>query len=117
KLTIARLERMTVDDIHVSALWGVCEALRAGVTCVADASDVAVMSVRALKDVGLRGTVFQESFGPDPNLVSENFERLKTKISELRELESDIVKIGVSPHAPYTVCGEQLELIADYAKR
>ena len=116
KLTIARLERMTLDDIHVSALWGACEAVRAGVTCVADASDVAVMSVRALKDVGLRGTVFQESFGPDPNLVRENFEKLNAKVTELRELETDLLRIGVSPHAPYTVCGEQLELIADYAQ-
>jgi 5-methylthioadenosine/S-adenosylhomocysteine deaminase len=116
KLTLARLERLTLDDIHVSALWGACEAVRAGVTCVADASDVAIMSVRALEDVGLRGTVFQESFGPDPNLVSDNFEKLKTKVSELRELESDLVRIGVSPHAPYTVCGEQLALIADYAQ-
>src|ERR1044071_9859195 len=98
KLTIARLERMTLDDIHVSALWGACEAVRAGVTCVADASDVAVMSVRELKDVGLRGTVFQESFGPDPRLVKENFEKLKTKIAELRELESDLLRVGVSPH-------------------
>lgn len=117
KLTVARVEKMTLDDIHVSAMWGVCEALRAGVTCVADASDVAVMSVRALKDVGLRGTVFQESFGPDPSLVRVNFEKLETRIAELREVESDLVKIGVSPHAPYTVCGEQLELIADYARR
>jgi len=117
KLTLARLERMTPEDIHDSALWGACEALRAGVTCVADASDVAIMSGRALKEVGLRGTVFQESFGPDPHLVSENFEKLKTKIDELRELESDLVRIGVSPHAPYTVCGEQLELIANYAQR
>jgi len=117
KLTLARLARMTPQDIHDSALWGACEALRAGVTCVADASDVAIMSGRALKEVGLRGTVFQESFGPDPHLVSENFEKLKTKIDELRELESDLVRIGVSPHAPYTVCGEQLELIANYAQR
>src|ERR1051325_11486009 len=116
KLTIARLERMTADDIHVSAMWGACEALRAGVTCVADASDVAVMSGRAIREVGLRGTVFQESFGPDPRLVKENFEKLKTKIAELRELESDLLGVGVSPHAPYTVCGEQLELIADYAQ-
>ena len=116
KLTVARLERMSLDDIYVSAMWGACEALRAGVTCVADASDVAVRSIRALKDVGLRGIVFQESFGPDPNLVNENFQKLKVKISELRELESDLVKVGVSPHAPYTVCGKQLELIADYAQ-
>jgi 5-methylthioadenosine/S-adenosylhomocysteine deaminase len=117
KLTLARLEKMTLDDIHVSATWGACEALRAGVTCVADASDVAVMSVHALKDVGLRGTVFQESFGPDPNLAVENFDKLKTKVAELRELQSDLVTIGVSPHAPYTVCAKQLEMIADYAQK
>ena len=28
KLTIARLERMTPDDIQVSATWGACEAVR-----------------------------------------------------------------------------------------
>src|SRR5215470_13658426 len=37
KLTIARLERMTPDDIRVSATWGACEAVRAGVTYVGDA--------------------------------------------------------------------------------
>ncbi len=42
KLTIARLERMTADDLNVSAAWGACEAARAGVTCVADASDSAL---------------------------------------------------------------------------
>lgn len=115
KLTIARLERMTADDILVSAMWGACEAVRAGITCVGDASDFGRLSMLALQDVGLRAIVFQESFGPDPRLVDENFAQLKEKIGELRELENDLVQVGVSPHAPYTVCGPQLELIADFA--
>lgn len=115
KLTLARLERMTPDDIRVSATWGACEAARAGITSVGDASDSALMSMLALKDVGLRGVVFQESFGPDPRLVQENFDKLKTKVSELREVEDELVRVGVSPHAPYTVCGPQLELIAELA--
>ncbi len=115
KLTIARLERMTPDDILVSATWGACEAVRAGVTRVDDASDSAIVSMRALQDVGLRGVVYQESFGPDPRLVVENFEKLKTKLQELRTIETALVRAGVSPHAPYTVCGPQLELIADLA--
>ena len=116
KLTLARLERMTPDDIRVSATWGACEAARAGITCVGDASDSALMSMQALKDVGLRGVVFQESFGPDPRLVNENFEKLKTKVSELRAVEDELVRVGVSPHSPYTVCGPQLELIAEFAR-
>lgn len=115
KLTIARLERMTPDDIRVSATWGACEAVRAGITCVADASDSGLQSMLALQEVGLRGVVFQESFGPDARLAQENVEKLKIKLGELRDQESELVRAGVSPHAPYTVCGPQLESIAELA--
>lgn len=115
KLTLARLEKMTLDDIRVSATWGACEAVRAGVTCVGDASDSAMVSMLALQDVGLRGVVFQESFGPEPRLAEENFEKLRTKVADLRSVESELVRVGVSPHAPYTVCGPQLESIARFA--
>lgn len=115
KLTIARLTRMTADDLNVSAAWGACEAARAGVTCVADASDSALESMKALREVGLRGIVYQESFGPDPRLAKENLEKLQAKVARLRERETDLVKCGVSPHAPYSVCGPQLELISGFA--
>ena len=115
KLTHARLDRMTSDDLKVSASWGACEAARAGVTCVADASDAALQSMSALDDVGLRGIVFQESFGPDPRLAHENFEKLTTKIAGLRERETSLVNVGVSPHAPYTVCSPQLQMISRFA--
>ena len=115
KLTIARIERMTEDDLYVSAAWGACEAARAGVTCFADASDSGETSMRALKDTGLRGIVYQESFGPDRRLVQQNFEKLQQKVARLEELETALVTCGVSPHAPYTVCGPQLELISRFA--
>jgi len=116
KLTVARLEKLTADDLRVSATWGACEAVRAGITCVGDASDSAMMSMLALTDVGLRGVVFQESFGPDPRLVNENFAGLKVKVAELRGIETELVRVGVSPHAPYTVCAPQLDLIAQFAR-
>jgi 5-methylthioadenosine/S-adenosylhomocysteine deaminase len=115
KLTSARLERMSGDDLRVSATWGAGEAARSGVTCVADASDAASQSMQALRDVGLRGIVFQESFGPDPRLARENLAKLKEKVSHLRALENAFVKAGVSPHAPYTVCAPQLEMIAEFS--
>src|SRR6266536_3130808 len=64
KLTRTRRERMTLDDLRVSAAWGACEAARAGVTCLGDASDAGAESMRAMCEVGLRGIVYQESFGP-----------------------------------------------------
>lgn len=115
KLTLARLERMTADDLRVSAAWGACEAARAGITSVADASDSALQSMNALREVGLRGIVFQESFGPDPRLAGENFQKLRDKIAALRERETPLVKCGVSPHSPYTVCAAQMEMIGGLA--
>ncbi|HYJ85219.1 MAG TPA: amidohydrolase family protein [Pyrinomonadaceae bacterium] len=115
KLTFARLERMTAEDLYVSAAWGACEAIRAGVTCVADASDSAATTMQALNDAGLAGVVFQESFGPDPRLAKDNFEKLRAKVAELRERETSLVRAGVSPHAPYTVCAPQLEMISRFA--
>jgi cytosine/adenosine deaminase-related metal-dependent hydrolase len=115
KLTAARGQLMTPDDLYVSAAWGACEAARAGITCVGDASDAGLQSLKALHDVGLRGTIFQESFGPDPRLAKENFENLETKVQLLREVESTTVRAGVSPHSSYTVCALQLEMIASFA--
>lgn len=115
KLTVARLERMTPDDLYVSAAWGAVEAARSGVTCVGDASDAASSSMEALHDVGLRGTVYQESFGPNPNDARANFEKLREQVARLREYETELVRLGVSPHAPYTVSAPQLELIAALA--
>jgi cytosine/adenosine deaminase-related metal-dependent hydrolase len=115
RLTVARLEQMTADDLRVSATLGACEALRAGVTYVADASDSAGESMNALRDTGLRGTVYQESFGPDPKLAKENFAKLSDKIAKLQSKQTSLVRVGVSPHAPYTVSAPQLEMISDYA--
>jgi cytosine/adenosine deaminase-related metal-dependent hydrolase len=114
KLTLARLA-MTTEDLLVSATCGAIEAAGAGVTCVGDASSAAAQAMKALQTVGLRGIVYQESFGPDPKMADENVAKLRDQISELRTLEDQLVRVGVSPHAPYTVSGPQLELISRLA--
>ena len=114
KLTVARMA-MTADDLLVSSICGAIEAARAGITCVADSSSAATQSMRALKEVGLRGIVYQESFGADANLAEENVAKLRDQVREMRALESDQVRAGVSPHAPYTVSALQIELISKLA--
>jgi cytosine/adenosine deaminase-related metal-dependent hydrolase len=65
KLTLTRLA-MTDEDLLASATCGAIEAARAGVTCCGDSSSSAAHALKALRGVGLRGIVYQESFGPDP---------------------------------------------------
>ena len=114
KLTVARMS-MTADDLFVSAACGAIEAARAGITCVGDSSSAAPQSMKALREIGLRGIVYQESFGPDPQLADENVAKLRDQLAEMRALESANVRAGVSPHAPYTVSAPQLKLIARLA--
>ena len=114
KLTVARMS-MTADDLFVSAACGAIEAARAGITCVGDSSSAAAQSMKALREIGLRGIVYQESFGPDPRLADENVAKLRDQLAEMRAVESANVRAGVSPHAPYTVSAPQLELIAQMA--
>ena len=125
KLTRARMLRMTDEDIRASATWGVVEGLRAGVTSYGDASSAGAASLKALRDAGARGIVFQEAFGPDPNIARTQFEKLRDAVARLSETgggetgaggdEDRLVNVGVSPHAPYTVSAPLLELITDYA--
>ncbi|HEX7174327.1 MAG TPA: amidohydrolase family protein [Pyrinomonadaceae bacterium] len=116
KLTIARNEWMTAEDRYVSAAWGAVEAARAGVTCVGDASDTAAPCVRALRHAGLRGVVYQEVFGPDARTSGEQFAKLREKVERERAGESELVTLGVSPHAPYSVSAPLFEAVAQYAR-
>src|SRR5260221_7502751 len=106
---------MAAEYLLVSGTCGSIEAARAGITCIGDASSAASAEMGALRLVGLRGIVYQESFGPDPNAAGENVAQLREQILDLRAGEDELVRVGVSPHAPYTVSGPQLELISRLA--
>jgi cytosine/adenosine deaminase-related metal-dependent hydrolase len=115
KLTVARMTRMTADDLRVSATWGAVEAARAGVTCVGDASSYGDASMAALRDVALRGIVYQEAISPDARVAGELLSKLRADVARLRESENELVRVGVSPHTPFTVSEPLLAGVTDYA--
>lgn len=102
RLTNAR--RAVLDDgaLLDSARYGVEEGLRAGITAYADTCASGVV-IRALREYGVRGIMYQEVFGPDPAQCAASIAELREKVSGLRYLETPLVRLGVSPHAPYTV--------------
>ncbi len=115
-LTKARAKRLMDEDIEISALFGALEGMRAGVTCFGDIGRWGKAGLEALKKMGLRGTLFQETeFSPDNETASRDFEQLKEKFLSLREVETDLVKVGISPHAPYTVSKNLFQKISEYA--
>jgi cytosine/adenosine deaminase-related metal-dependent hydrolase len=115
KLTVARMLRMNEDDLRVSATWGALEAARAGVTALGDASSWGDAAMAALRDVGLRGIVYQEVISPDARVADELLSKLRTDVARLRESENELVRVGVSPHTPFTASERLLAGVTDYA--
>ena len=104
---------MSDDDIKAAAVAGAREGAAAGVTCFADIGRMGFAGLHALKEVGLRGIVYQETeFSPEVATAEEDFAKLIGKFSDLREGDTDLVRVGLSPHSPYTVSSRLFEMIA-----
>jgi 5-methylthioadenosine/S-adenosylhomocysteine deaminase len=116
KLTTTRADKLNDTDIEIAATFGALEGARAGVTCFGDIGRFGKAGFKALKANGLRGILFQETeFSPKNEEAENDFAKLRDKFLELKETETELVKVGISPHAPYTVSRNLFEKITDYA--
>ncbi|MFI5229091.1 MAG: amidohydrolase family protein [Gemmatimonadales bacterium] len=102
RLTNARRAVLDREALLDSARYGLEEGISAGITSFADtcASGVAM---QAMREFGVRGIMYQEVFGPDPAQCGEALAGLRAQLAGLRYLETPLVRLGVSPHSPYTV--------------
>lgn len=85
-----------------AARLGVIEGMEHGVTTFADTSASGV-PVRALAECGARGIVYHEVFGQRPEDAGAALDGLAARLDALAPLATPLVRLGVSPHAPYTV--------------
>jgi 5-methylthioadenosine/S-adenosylhomocysteine deaminase len=115
RLTRARREALPPEAMLDSARAGIVEGLLAGVTTYADTNDSAA-PFRAMLEMGVRGVSYQEVFGPDPAQCAESLAGLEAKVDALRRDETKLVRVGVSPHAPYSVSDSLFEATAALAR-
>lgn len=109
-------EKMTPDDINAAAVIGALEGARAGVTCFGDIGRMGHAGVHALKTVGLRGIVFQETeFSPDNRTAESDLKELIAKFEKLHGEQTELVHVGLSPHSPYTVGSKLFEMLAQFS--
>lgn len=115
-VTVLKQQKLTVDDMRTSARLGVIEALAAGVTCVGEVMDAGV-SWPAMIEYGLQGVAYQEVFGPSDAQADDAFKGLVAKVDSMRSLETPAQRLGVSPHAPFTVSPRLFRMVKDYARK
>ena len=114
RLTRARREALAPAALLDSARFGIAEGLLAGITTYADTNDSGA-PFRAMLEMGVRGISYQEVFGPDPAQCADSLAGLRAKVDALRGQATALVRAGVSPHAPYSVCDALFEGTAAFA--
>ena len=103
------------EDWLYSTKLGAAEAIRSGVTTVADNTD-AGLTAQVASESGLRAKVYQEVFGIDHrDSTLSVLEILKSKLWTARTFESDRISLGISPHALYTVRPAVMECVRTFA--
>ncbi len=108
-LHVQRKQRIALADMEAIARLGALNCLRSGVTTVGDCS-FSGAAATACADLGLRATVYLEVFGPSAEAISERFEPMRERIAGAL---SEDVRLGISPHAPYTCTIELYRASAD----
>jgi cytosine/adenosine deaminase-related metal-dependent hydrolase len=98
-----------------AALAGLRGCFASGVTTVADTGDTGAV-LHALAAAGGSGIAYQEVFGPDPDQAAPSLAGLQSRVRELGRIASGRARIGVSPHAPYTVSGPLFRAVAAWAQ-
>jgi 5-methylthioadenosine/S-adenosylhomocysteine deaminase len=93
---IARKSQLDAEAMLAVARLGALESLRSGVTTVADYS-FSGAAVRAAAEAGLRAIVYLEVFAVDPAEAERQWTEKRARVEE-----APLVRIGISPHAPYT---------------
>jgi cytosine/adenosine deaminase-related metal-dependent hydrolase len=102
RLTKARQDILTPDRLLASARLGIAEGLLAGITTYADTCESGSVH-QAMREMRVRGTMYLEVFGPQPEQAGASLEMLGGRVASLRALDTALVRSGISPHAPYSV--------------
>jgi 5-methylthioadenosine/S-adenosylhomocysteine deaminase len=104
------------EEFQAAAERGLRECWSRGVTCIAETGSTGA-AMQALVRFGGRGIVFQEVFGPAPAQVATSMTELEQQVLRLRRLATSQRRVGVSPHAPYTVSEPLFRRVAHFARQ
>ena len=109
-------ETRSAEEFLAAARLGLADCYAAGVTTVGDTGDSGSV-IRVMAEAGASGIAYQEVFGPHPAQMAESLAGLRARAEALGRFAGGRVRLGLSPHAPYTVSGPLYGAVAEWAAR
>jgi cytosine/adenosine deaminase-related metal-dependent hydrolase len=101
-LHVTRKRRLLEGDAVAIARLGAAECLRSGIGTIGDASFTGAAAA-ACAGLGLAGILYLEVFGDDPGAARDRYEELAAEVAGFL---SERLRLGISPHAPYTTSAD-----------
>lgn len=98
-----------------AARRGLAACYAGGVTTIADTGDSGAV-IQVLAEAAGSGVAYQEVFGPHPEQAEGSLAGLRDRVTCLRKWSGNRVRIGLSPHAPYTVSGPLFRAVAAWSQ-
>lgn len=95
------------DEAVAAARDGVKQLVKSGVTCVGEFSRLGASAV-ALREAGLRGVVFKEFICLTNRELKTREQELVNWLDTCEFVREGLLRVGLGPHAPYTVTPKAL---------
>ena len=106
-------DKLTDEDVYTASQISLVEMVKNGIGSFADMYFFSDATIRAAQEIGIRGEISRGLSIPDPDDY-----RLKENIMLYEKYKrSDLINIGLGPHAIYTSDIEHLEKISDLADK
>lgn len=111
---IALKAERSAQEFTAAARQGIRDCWAQGITTVADTGDSGAV-LAALAELGGSGVCYHEVFGPAPEQAERQFREWAARMEVLGSIAGGRVRLGASPHAPYSVSGPLYRQVAAFA--
>jgi 5-methylthioadenosine/S-adenosylhomocysteine deaminase len=110
--------KLTKDDIYWGTKLACLEMITSGTTCFNDMYFHGEVAAKAVDEMGIRGVLSEVFFDLfDETKGKKGRKKVETGVAALKEYKNGRIIPALGPHALYTVSGDGLSWVAEFAEK